>query len=485
MAEEDSELNPEICVIGAGPGGLAAAAAAAAMGASVVLIEKGRMGGQSLHAGSVPTRALQAAAGYANAVRSGALFGVKNVRSGIDFAAVNAHVRRAIEAIAPQAAPERFKGLGVRVIAGAARFKDASTVVAGATAVRARHFILATGSTPVIPQIAGLADTPYLTPETVFDLADCPRHLLILGAGRTGLELGQTFRRLGSEVTVFEAENPLRHEDRECAAIVLNALGDEGVRLRSGVQIAQVRRVLARIQAVIARPANPDAAGSAVEEIVEGSHILLAAGRRPNIGELDLGAAGIRCDQDRILVDRRLRTTNKNIYAIGDVIGGPQYAHAASHHAGLVVRNILFRQAAPIDSHAVPRVIFTDPELAQVGLLEDEARAQVKDIRILRWPYRENDRALTAGATNGHIKVITDGKGDILGATIAGAQAGESISMWALAIGQKLNIASLAGLVVPYPTYGEVGKRAAITYFMRGLTNTRVRRIMGWLRRRG
>jgi pyruvate/2-oxoglutarate dehydrogenase complex dihydrolipoamide dehydrogenase (E3) component len=482
MAEESSELNPEICVIGAGAGGLAAAAAGAAMGVSVVLIEKGRMGGQSLYAGSVPARALQAAAGHANALRVGASFGVKSVRSGIDFAAANAHVRRAVEAIAPQDSPERFKGFGVRVVAGAARFKDAGTVVAGATTVRARYFIIATGSTPVIPPIPGLADTPYLTPETVFDLADCPRHLLILGAGRTGLELGQTFRRLGSEVTVLEVERPLRHEDRECTAIVLDALGDEGVRLRSGVQIARVRRVLARIQAVLAKP---DAAGSVGEEVVEGSHILLAAGRRPNIGDLDLEAAGIRYDQNRIAVDRRLRTTNKNVYAIGDVIGGPKYAHVASHHAGLVVRNVLSRESMAVDSRAIPRVVFTDPELAQVGLLEDEARASAKTIRILRWPYRENDRALTAGVATGHIKVITDDKGGILGATIVGAQAGESIATWALAIGQKLNIGALAGVVVPYPTYGEVGKRAAITYLMRGLTNTRVRRIMGWLRRRG
>ena len=186
-----------------------------------------------------------------------------------------------------------------------------------------------------------------------------------------------------------------------------------------------------------------------------------------------------------IVVDARLRTTNKNVYAIGDVIGGLKYAHAASHHAGLVVRNVLFRQSTAVDSRAIPRVIFTDPELAQVGLLEDEARALAKNIRILRWPYRENDRALTAGAANGHIKVITNDKGGILGASIVGAQAGESIATWALAIGQKLNIGALAGAVVPYPTYGEVGKRAAITYFMRGLTNTRVRRIMGWLRRRG
>jgi len=485
MAEEEHELNPEICVIGAGAGGLAAAAAAAIMGVPVVLIERGRMGGQSLYGGSVPARALQAAAEHANAVRAGANFGVKSARSGIDFAGVNAHMRRAIEAIALQDSPERFKGLGVRVIAGTARFKDPRTVTVGAISVRARHFIIATGSLPIIPQIPGLAEAPHLTPETVFDLTDCPRHLLVLGAGRSGLELAQSFRRLGAEVTVFEAETPLRREDRECAEIVLDALGDEGIKLRNGVQIAQVRRVLGRIQIVIAKPAKPDAAGVAGEEVIEGSHILIAAGRRPNIDELELDAAGIRYDQARIVVDRRLRTTNKNVYAIGDVTGGPKYANAASQHAGLVVRNVLFGQSTGVDSRTIPRVIFTDPELAQVGLLEDEARARARDIRILRWPYRENDRAVSAGAVNGHIKVITDSGGDILGATIVGAQAGETIATWALAIGQKLNIAALSGLVVPYPSYGEVGKRAAITYFMRGLTNTRVRRIMGWLRRRG
>jgi pyruvate/2-oxoglutarate dehydrogenase complex dihydrolipoamide dehydrogenase (E3) component len=482
MAEENSELNPEICVIGAGAGGLTAAAAGAAMGVSVVLIEKSRMGGQSLYGGSVPARALQAAAGHANAARVGANFGVKSVRSAVEFAAVNAYVRSAIEAIAPQDSPERFKGLGVHVIAGAARFEDAGTVVVGGTTVRARRFIIATGSSPVIPPIPGLAETPYLTPETGFGLTDCPRHLFVLGAGRTGLELAQAFRRLGAEVTVFETETPLKHEDRECAAVVLDALGDEGVKLRSGVRIAQVRRVLGRIQVVIAKP---DDARSAGEEVIEGSHILVAAGGRPNIDELELDVAGIRYDQNRIVVDQRLRTTNKNVYAIGDVVGGPKYANAASHHAGLVVRNVLFRQSTVVDSRAIPRVIFTDPELAQVGLLEDEARALVKNIRILRWPYRENDRALTAAAAKGHTKVITDSKGDILGATIVGAQAGEAIATWVLAIGQKLNIGALAGLVAPYPTYGEVGKRAAITYFVRGLTNTRVRRIMGWLRRRG
>jgi pyruvate/2-oxoglutarate dehydrogenase complex dihydrolipoamide dehydrogenase (E3) component len=483
MAQESSELRPDICVIGAGAGGLAAAAAGAAMGVPVVLIEKGRMGGQSLNSGAVPSKALLAAAAHANVLRSGARFGVKSVRAGIDFAAVNAHVRHAVETITPQDSSERFTGLGVHVIAGTARFKDANTVVVdGRATILARRFIIATGSSPFIPAIPGLAETLYFTPETIFDVTDCPRHLIIVGAGRIGLELAQAFRRLGSEVTVLEAATPLKREDRECAAFVLEALAAEGVRLRTGVQIAQVRRVLARIQVVIAKSQG---AASQSEETLEGTHLLITAGRRPNIDDLDLDAAGIRHEPKGIVVDKRLRTTNKNVYAIGDVIGGPKFAHVANHHAGIVIRNALFRHRVAVDHRAIPRVTFTDPELAQVGFLEDEARAYAGAIRILRWPYRENDRAVTTGATNGHIKVITDRRGEILGATIVGASAGENIAAWALAIGQRLNIGAFAGLIVPYPTYAEVGKRAAITYFMRGLTIARVRRIMGWLRRLG
>jgi pyruvate/2-oxoglutarate dehydrogenase complex dihydrolipoamide dehydrogenase (E3) component len=212
-------------------------------------------------------------------------------------------------------------------------------------------------------------------------------------------------------------------------------------------------------------------------------------GRRPNIEALDLDAAGIRYEPHGIVVDQRLRTTNKRVYAIGDVVTGPKSTHLAIYHAELVVRHALFRQHVSLDHHTIPTVTHTDPELAQVGFLEDEARAHAHAhagaIRVLRSPYRENDRALATEATNGHIKVITDRKGDILGATIVGAGASEMIAAWTLAITQKLNIRAFAGLIVPYPAYGEVGKRAAMTYFMRGLTSNQVRRIIGWLRRLG
>ena len=479
MAQYSKE--PDICVIGGGAGGLAVAAAAAAKGVAVVLVEKGRTGGQIL-TGAVPSKALLAAAKQAASVRAGARFGVRSVRSGVDFAAVTAHVHAAVEVVAPQVSSERFMGLGVRVIAGAARFKDANTIEAGDTPIKARRFVIATGSRPIIPAIPGLAEVPYLIPHTVFGLSDYPRHLIVIGAGGIGLELAQTFRRLGSDVTVLEAETPLRREDPECAGVVLDALTREGITLLSGVRIAQVRRALARIQVVIAKS---DSSGSGGDQTIEATHLLVAAGRQPNIEELNLEAAGIRHDSRGIAVDKYLRTSNKKVFAIGDVIGGPKFAHVANHHARLAVRNALSRHKLAVDRRAIPFVISTDPELAQIGFLENEARQHAGAIRILRWPYMENDRAVTAGATNGHIKVITDRHGSILGVTIVGAGAGESIAAWSLAVGQKLKIDALGGLIVPYPTYGEVGKHAANTYFMRGLTSSRVRRIIGWLRRPG
>ena len=475
--ELKQELKPDICVIGAGAAGRAAASATAAFGVPVVLIEKGALGDGAWTGGSVPAAALGVTAERANIIRNAAHFGLNAARFGVDFSAVKAHLRVIARTVAPSETRQRLAGLGVHIIEGTARFWDARTVAAGDYTIAARRFVIATGSLPALPAIPGVADTPHLTSDTVFDLAECPRHLIVIGSGSIGLELAQIFRRLGADVTVLEAATPLAGDDPECAAIVLDALEREGIALRIGVTIARVRRVLARIEIDIT---TPDGA-----ETVIGSHLLVAVGRRPNVEELDLDLAGIRYEPHGIDVDRRLRTTNKRVYAIGDVTIGPKSTHLATYHAELVVRHALFRQQVGVDHHTIPTVTHTDPELAQVGFLEDEARAHAGAIRVLRSPYRENDRALAAEATNGHIKVITDRKGDILGATIVGAGAGELIAAWTLAIKQKLNIRAFAGLIVPYPAYGEVGKRAAMTYFMRGLTSNQVRRIIGWLRRLG
>ena len=475
MAEK---LTPDICVIGAGSGGLSVAAAAAAFGVPVVLVEKGRMGGDCLNYGCVPSKALLAAAKRAELVRTAASFGIGSQSPAVEFDKVHDHVHAVIAAIAPNDSKERFAGLGVRVIEGAARFRDARTVMVGEIEIEARRFVIAAGSSPALPPIPGLEETPHLTNETVFDLRTCPERLVVIGGGPIGLELAQAFQRLGAAVTVLEAAQPLAKDDPECAAIVLDRLAREGVVIRAGVKIDRVRQDGGQVQVVLAKSGD--------DETIEGSHLLVAAGRQPNVEGLDLDAAGIKHERSGIVVDNRLRTTNRRVFAIGDAAGGLQFTHVANYHAGLVVRQALFRLRVRVNNDAIPWVTYTDPELAHVGLSEAEARRRgYQNIRILRWPYHENDRAQTEQDTQGHIKVITNKRGKILGATIVGPHAGELIATWTLAIGQGLNIRALAAIVVPYPTLSEVGKRAAVTYFTPSLTRGWVRGVIRWLRRLG
>src|ERR1043166_2975973 len=469
-------LAPDLCVIGAGSGGLSVAAAAASFGVPVVLIEKGKMGGDCLNYGCVPSKALLAAAKHAVAARKVGAFGLRAAPAEIDFAKVLAHVHGVIGAIAPTDSKERFTGLGVHVIEGAARFKDAVTVAVGDIEIKARRFVIATGSAPALAPIAGLAETPYLTNATVFDLKRAPKHLIVIGAGPVGLELAQAHRRLGAKVAVLEAATPLGNDDAECAAIVLDQLAREGVVIRAGVTVLTVARVDDKVAAVINGPQG--------EAMIEGSDLLIATGRRPNVDGLALDAAGIEYEPAGIKVDKRLRTTNKRVYAIGDVASG-HFTHAANYHAGIVVRNALFRLPARVNDDAIPRVTFTAPELAHIGLTEPQARARHNAIRVLRWPYHENDRAQAEHETQGHIKIVTAANGRILGATMVGAHAGELITTWTLALSRGLNIRAMTEIVVPYPTLSEIGKRAAITYFSSSLTSPKVRRVISFLRRFG
>jgi pyruvate/2-oxoglutarate dehydrogenase complex dihydrolipoamide dehydrogenase (E3) component len=469
-------LRPDICVIGGGSGGLSVVAAAAAFGVPVVLVERHKMGGDCLNTGCVPSKALLAAAKRAQIMRSAAPFGVTAQPVDVDFAKVHDHVQRVIAAIAPTDSAERFAGLGVRVIRGHAKFKDRRTVVVGDEyEIRARRFMIATGSTPALPPILGLDAGPYLTNETIFSLTERPDHLIIIGAGPIGLEMAQAFRRLGSVVTVLEAAAPLAKDDPECAAIVLDQLEREGVVVRGGVTVARVNHASGRVAVTFE--------GAGGEETIEGRYLLVATGRKPTTDGLDLDAAGIKFDRAGILVNKKLKTANRRVYAIGDVAAGQlQFTHAANYHAGLVIRNALFRLRVKVNNDAVPWVTYTEPELAQTGLTEALARARKLKIRILRWSYHDNDRAQAERETHGHIKIITTGKGKILGATIVGAQAGELIAMWTLAIAQGLNVRNLTDIVLPYPTLSEIGKRAAIDYFTPSLTSPWVRRIIAWLR---
>ena len=469
------KLRPDICVIGGSPGGLSVAAAAAAFGVPTVLVESRKMGGDSLKVGCLQSKALLAAARRAEATRSAKLFGVDVRDSRVNFSEIHRHIDSVIAAVAQADSPERFTGLGVRVIHAQAKFKDRTTVVAGDIEIRARRFVIAAGSKPALPTIPGLDIGPCLTSESIFDLTERPEHLIIIGAGSSGLELAQGFRRLGSSVTVLEAAQPLGRDDPECADVVLAQLEREGVVIRSGVNVVDIAHSGLTVTATIE--------SNGAEQTITGSHLLVATGRAPSIADLELDTAGIRHERSGIVVNRKLKTGNRRVYAIGDCVAGAlQLTQAAHYHAGLVIRNALFRLPVRVNNDCIPCVTFTDPELAQVGPTEARARQLGIKIRVTRWPYHDNDRAQAEGAPRGHIKVITTAKGKIVGVTIVGAQAGELIAMWALAVARKLNLRDVADLVLPYPTLAEVGKRAAIDYFNPGLTGVWARRIIGWMR---
>jgi len=467
-------LAPDLCIVGAGSGGLATAAGAAQMGAEVVLIERGLMGGDCLNFGCVPSKALLAAARLAELARRGAVLGIIRGGSEVKFAGAANGVQQVIAAIAPNDSVERFERLGVRVLQCEARFTGPRAIRAGDIEIRPRRFIIATGSQPSVPQIPGLDTVPYLTNETIFANRMRPDHLIVIGGGPIGIEMAQAHRRLGAQVTVLDVGPVLPRDDPELVASLTRHLACEGISIRPGVEIAAIEQDTDRIVVALA-----------VGERITGSHLLVAAGRRPRIEALDLPAAQIEATAKGITVDARLRTTNRRAYAIGDVAGGPQFTHIALYQAGIVIRNALFRLPAKVDYRALPWVTYTDPELAQVGLTEAAAHFAGENPRILQWPFSENDRAQTERDTMGLVKVVLRRNGRILGASILGAGAGDLILPWALAISQKLKIGALANLIVPYPTRGEASKRAAACYYTPTLFSPRTRRVVRFLARFG
>jgi pyruvate/2-oxoglutarate dehydrogenase complex dihydrolipoamide dehydrogenase (E3) component len=477
VASDQATLDVDLCVLGAGSGGLSVAAAAAAFGRSVVLIEKHKMGGDCLNYGCVPSKAFIAAAKRAHAMRSAGPFGIAPVEPAIDFAAVHDHVHAVIAAIAPNDSVERFTGLGVRVIQAPGKFRDARTVEAGDHIITARRFVIATGSTPLVPPIPGLDETGYFTNETLFDNAGPIPHLIVIGGGPIGIEMAQAHRRLGSQVTLLEGAKALSNDDPELTRLLLEHLRAEGIDIREGTSVERVARSAAGVQ-VFAKGADGMLR-------FDGSHILLAVGRRPNVADLGLDKAGIKTAKGGIVVDRGLRTSNKRVFAIGDVTGGLQFTHLANYHAGIVIRRALFRLPAKTSLAHIPWVTFTDPELAHVGLTEEQARQQKYIPRVLRWPFHENDRAQAERETIGHVKAVVDQKGRILGATILGAHAGELIQMWALAISQGLNIKAMTEWVSPYPTLSEINKRAAYRFFTDKAGSPLVRKVIGWIAKLG
>lgn len=465
-----SNTSFDVAVIGAGSGGLSVAAAAAQFGQRVVLFERGEMGGECLNTGCVPSKALLAAAKQAQAMREAARVSITPAEPQVDFAAVRAHVQRAVDTIAHHDSQQRFEELGVTVIRAAARFVDERRLEAAGQRFTARRIVIATGSHPALPPIPGLADVPYLTNETLFANEVLPAHLLIIGGGPIGMEMAQAHRRLGARVTVIEAAEPLAQEDPELAAVVLAQLAKEGIAILPSTAITRASRTESGI--------TLEAGGRSIT----GSHLLVATGRKPNIEGLGLEAAGIGFTPKGITIDKGLRTTNRRVYAIGDVAGG-RFTHEAGYQAGIVIRNALFGLPARATA-AIPHVTYTDPELAQIGLTEAQARAaHGAAIRVLCSPFSGNDRAIAEGHTEGLVKIVTTRRGRILGAGIAGLGAGDLIQPWILALERGLKISALASSVLAYPTRGEASRRAAIGYFSGWASNPLVRRVIGTVSR--
>ncbi|MRG72218.1 FAD-binding protein [Alphaproteobacteria bacterium HT1-32] len=470
-------IDADICVIGAGSAGLSVAAGASQMGARVVLVEKGEMGGDCLNYGCVPSKALLAAGHAAHAGAVAPKYGVSLGSASYDPVAVHDHVKGVIAAIAPMDSVERFESFGVTVIKAAARFTGPQEVMAGDTRITARRFVIATGSSPVAPPIEGLSETPYFTNETLFDNKDRIDHLLIIGGGPIGLEMAQAHRQLGIAVTVVDLGPILPKDDPDAVEVVRKSVLEDGVVLHEKVKVIRTDKTAQGVSVTIET--------KGAEKTITGSHLLVAAGRAANVKGLDLEKAGV--DYDRaIKVDKRLRTSNRKIFAMGDVAGSYQFTHVAGYHAGVVIRNILFRLPAKVDYRAVPWVTYTDPELAHVGMTLDEAKQEQGDnLRILHWGFDENDRAQSERSTEGFVKVLTTRKGHILGATIVGKNAGELIHPWIIAIQNKLKIGAMATYIAPYPTLGEVNKRAAGSFYTEKLFSERTRKIVRFLLRFG
>ena len=431
------------------------------------------MGGDCLNFGCVPSKALIASAKQAHAMSHGRKLGVGEVTPTVDYAAAKDHVHDVIATIAPVDSVERFEGLGVQVIEEYGRFISKTEVQAGDTIIEARRFVVATGSGPFVPPIPGIEDVQYYTNENIFDLRDQPEHLIIIGGGPIGMEMAQAHRRLGCEVTVIEGAKALGKDDPEMADIVLENLRNEGVNI---IEEAQAERISGDGNTITVHTPKGD---------FSGSHLLMAVGRKVNIEKLDLEAGGIAHDRTGLKVGPDLRSvTNKKVYAAGDVAGGLQFTHVAGYHAGVLIRSMLFGLPSKQKTDHIPWATYTDPELAQVGLTEAQAKSKFgASVEVARFEFHHNDRLIAERKTKGLIKVMVV-KGRPVGASIAGHMAGELIGMWAMAIANKLKMSAIANTVLPYPTVSEVNKRAAGAYFSPKLFESpKVKQIVGFVQR--
>jgi pyruvate/2-oxoglutarate dehydrogenase complex dihydrolipoamide dehydrogenase (E3) component len=466
----------DLVVIGGGSGGLSVASVAGRLGLRVALVEAaGELGGECLHTGCVPSKTLLRSARVAQLMRRGADFGLTPRDPGVDMAAVSRRVRTVVERLQAHDDPARFRSYGVEVVFATARFLDPHRVQAGERVLRGRRFVLATGSAPAVPPIPGLAEAGYWTNEAIFGVSETPARLAVIGAGPVGVEMAQAFARLGWQVSLLEAGGRiLPAEDAEAGDTLAAALAAEGLTVRTGAPVAEV---------------VPGADGDGHRLRLEGGgevaadRILVATGRQPVTAGLDLAAAGVTLTgAGAVAVDRRQRTAARHIFAVGDVCGPYQFSHLANYQAGVVVRNAVFRLPARADLTALPRVTYSDPELAQVGLTAAEAQQRFADAEVHRADFGDLDRAVAEGEATGFAKLVF-WRGRIVGATVMGPHAGEVLPQLVQAVRGRLKPADIAGAIHAYPTLAEIAKRAVEKYYGERLFRPRVTTLVRWINR--
>ena len=425
-------LKAEICVIGAGSGGLSVASAAVQLGLSVILVEKDKMGGDCLNRGCVPSKALLSVA-----------------KKGGTFRQAHNHIKEAILKIAPHDSQERFEKLGCTVIRESVRFFDSNTLeTEKGVKISARYFVIAAGSRPFLPPIEGLDADKIYTNETIFELPEKPDHLAIIGGGPIGVEMAQAHIKLGCKVTLLTRGKILSKDDPECVNVIREKLLKDGVVICEDCHIQSMSFGKTPII-------------KTTDDTFKPSHILVATGRQPNVDNLNLDAAKINYDEKGIIVNKMLKTNRNRIFAIGDIVKhGPQFTHIAGYHAGIVIRNICFKMWASVDYKALPWVTYTSPELAHIGITEAEALEKLgdKNVRVLKQNFYANDRAITENIATGFIKIVGRTNGKILGVSIVSENAGEMLPVWSLAIQKNLKMKDIAGLILPYPTISEIHK---------------------------
>lgn len=473
-AAKPAALTPDICVIGAGANGIALAIAAATFGVPVVLVERDAIGGSR---GPLATQALIAIAARAQALRDAERLGLAAAEPQPNPAQIHDHIQRALSADRANHSAERLAALGITIVQGEAHFTSRSTVTVDGRPIKARRFVIATGAHVVPPAIAGLDSVPVLHESDLAGLTRLPERPIVIGGA--GIALAQALRRLGCLAKLVAPDGLLAGHD-EAATMLRRRLLREGLDLHEGCEPLRVERSRSGLRLVLATPTG--------ETTIEGSHLLVCGQRRPEIGSLDLDLAGIRHDASGISVDRSLRTSNRRVHAIGACAGGAagaSPARAGDDHVGLVLRNILFRQPVKIDPVSEPRVVWSRPQIAAIGLTEAEARARAGAIRVLRWPFSENAAAQAAGDTEGFVKAVVDRKGRILGATIVGDDAGELIAPWCIAMRAGLGVGDLAGMPLPATARSDASRRAALSFHATLTTRPALRRLIGFLRRFG